>query len=313
VAKVDIASQVVRPWAHAAPAAGPSGHDASEGPLNPAHRLPEDRPSQARHVACVDCHNPHAATGRTTLAPRAPGALAGVWGIDRTGNRVEAVSYEYEVCFKCHAASANQPQARLGGTSTSAPRRQASDATNLLRVLDPVGAVSSHPVVGTRRNPALPGLLPAWSGVGSIYCGDCHASDTAASGRGPRGPHGSSYEHILERPYVTRDGTVEGDLSYGLCYKCHDARLIRLTPQQVQATPGLAPSGFPAHNSHVKRGTPCSACHNAHGSTRNAHLIDFDLNVVGPAGGLYQASGRNHGSCTLTCHDSKHDAATKSY
>ncbi len=71
---------------------------------------------------------------------------------------------------------------------------------------------------------------------------------------------------------------------------------------------------------HVVRGrTPCSACHDAHGISRtrgnsrnHSHLINFDLNIVQPAGGALGArlefvdTGRFSGSCTLVCHGVTH-------
>ena len=313
VASTDVASQVARPYAHAAPPAGPSGHDASEGPASPLHRLPEDRPSTPRHVTCVDCHDPHAAVSRTSFAPRAAGSLAGVWGIDRNGMRVDPVNFEYEVCFKCHADSANQPQARPSASMLE-PRRQLPDA-NLRRVFDPGSAASFHPVVATGRSAAVPGLLRPWIASSMVYCSDCHASDAAPGGRAPRGPHGSAYPHILERPYLTADRTAESPQAYALCYKCHDRNLFALAPASLPA--GTESSRFPSHYSHVVTyAAPCSACHDAHGVSslsgnrvNNAHLVDFDVNVVSPnrMGIRQYVSSGTGGNCSLSCHGADHD------
>jgi hypothetical protein len=68
----------------------------------------------------------------------------------------------------------------------------------------------------------------------------------------------------------------------------------------------------------VDEQTPCSACHASHGvslaagtAVNNAHLIDFDVTIVRPdARGLrqYTAGVPGTGSCTLTCHGSRHEA-----
>ncbi len=316
VTKLDVASAVKRPFAHAASTTGPSGHDLAEGP-DRAVRLPETNPSAPRHVTCVDCHNPHQATGpKATVAPGIQGAMAGAWGIDRTGARIDPAKYEYEVCFKCHADSANQPQARAS-IGTGAPRRAAIEV-NLRRVFEPSGA-SAHPVIGPGRNASVPSLMAPFTASSVIYCGDCHASnDTRASGgTGPRGPHGSIYRNLLERNYVTQDGTPESPNAYALCYKCHKRETVLSTL-----------SSFPLHANHVSPGpaaklataipTPCSACHNAHGvsslvgnQVNNAHLIDFDLNIVKPLPGQaaprYTASAGRGGSCALVCHGQTHN------
>jgi predicted CXXCH cytochrome family protein len=312
-ARLDVASQVAKPWAHAMTAGSPSVHDASEGPDQPAHTLPERRAGAPRHVACVDCHDPHAATAILGTGPRASGPLSGVWGIDRNGLRVQPVGYEYEVCLKCHGDSANQPQALPG---PGEPRRAAADA-NLRRVFDP-SSPSFHPVFAPSRSGGAPGLL---AGIGpTIRCSDCHASDASGAGA-PRGPHGSVYPHLLERGYATADGTPESPIAYSLCYKCHDrTTLFAIGPAPHsrfyrQGAPGLDAS---LHLVHVVRSAaPCSVCHDAHGvSSRagtaqaNAHLVDFDLNVVRPnASGLlrYRAVAPGTGSCALSCHGRAHD------
>jgi hypothetical protein len=315
VTSLDVASAVKRPFAHAAASVGPSGHDLAEGPDRP-QRLPETSQATPRHVTCVDCHEPHQASARkAAVAPGIQAALAGTWGIDRNGSRIDRARFEYEVCFKCHADSANQPQARAA-VGSSAPRRSTVEV-NLRRVFEPSGA-SAHPVIGPGRNPVVPSLIAPLTASSIIYCSDCHASnDTRASGgTGARGPHGSIYRNLLERNYVTQDGTPESPDAYALCYKCHRRETVLSTL-----------SSFPLHPGHVSPGpgaklatavpTPCSVCHNAHGvsalvgtTTSNAHLVDFDLNVVKPLPGeaapRYTATGGRGGSCALVCHGQTH-------
>jgi predicted CXXCH cytochrome family protein len=307
-ASTNVGREVAKTYAHAAPEFGPSGHEPGEAPNNAQASLPERRPGAARHVACVDCHDPHAATVREATAPRAKGSLAGVWGIDRNGQRVEPASFEYEVCFKCHADSANQPQAR-GPRPPSTVRRAVVDA-NLRRVFD-ASAASSHPVEGPGRNADVPSLIPPLTVTSVVYCSDCHGSDAAgAAGQDvPRGPHGSVYPQLLKRNYSTMDPSPESPSAYALCYGCH-SREVLLSDQ----------SSFRLHRKHVVDGsTPCSTCHNAHGVSavagtpiNNAHLIDFDTTVVrpGPRGlRLYTTRGYRGGTCALTCHGVPHDNA----
>jgi hypothetical protein len=151
-------------------------------------------------------------------------------------------------------------------------------------------------------NPYLPGSL--------IYCTDCHASDTgkAAGGTGARGPHGSVYAPLLERNYTTTFPAPESSQSYALCYKCHD-RNVLLSSR----------SAFAPHRKHVvDQQTPCAICHASHGVSgpaatpnANAHLIDFDIRVVGRSRSgppQYDRRGVRSGACSLTCHGSVHDA-----
>ena len=298
----DIARELAKPWSHAVPGA----HDASEGPQNAAHRLPEASVGASRHATCVDCHNPHEARPSTLSAgARLAGSLQGVWGIDDLGRRSDVAQFEYQICFKCHGDSQNQPAA-FRGAGQQPVRRAAADA-NLRRVFA-ASSPSSHPVVAPGRNPDVPSLRAPLTAASQIRCTDCHASDDGpgAGGSGPRGPHGSIHHPLLERNYSTSDLTPESPATYALCYKCH-VREVLLSPA----------SAFPLHQKHVvDQRTPCSACHAAHGVSAtagtplaNAHLVDFDLTIVRPAAGApYTSTGPRAGSCNLTCHGQRHDS-----
>ena len=301
-ARLDVAREIAKGSTHSV--GGRSVHDASEGPGVPGHRLPELSASAPRHAACVDCHEPHDANGVRAQAPLAPGALAGAWGIDTAGRRTAPVRFEYEVCFKCHADSANKQPASSG---FPASRRRIEDR-NLRRVFD-AGAPSSHPVVAAVRGGDVPSLVPPYRAGSLVYCTDCHASDdgAGAGGTGPRGPHGSMFAPLLERNYSTASPGIESPYAYALCYKCHD-RNVLLSDR----------SAFRLHRRHVvDQQTPCATCHAAHGvsatagtPTQNAHLIDFDVSVVRPSrtGALeYDRRGPRSGSCALTCHGAAHD------
>jgi predicted CXXCH cytochrome family protein len=294
-----VALDLGKPYAHSEP----GRHDPDEGPNSPRARLPEISPGARRHVACVDCHNPHAANDTPATRPFAGGALAGVWGISIDGQRVETVRYEYEVCLKCHGDSANKPQS-AGPRPPETVRRAIVDA-NLRRVFSP-SAASSHPVATPRRQASVPSLKPEWASVANITCSDCHGSD----GGGVPGPHGSSQPHLLVAEYRTADRTPESPLAFALCYKCHDrSKLLSATSNFQHARHVLG--------SAVSPPTACATCHNAHGVSeqagspaRNAHLIDFDVAVVerNSAGQrAYTSGGVASGSCALRCHGKDHD------
>ncbi|MBI3182977.1 MAG: hypothetical protein HYZ28_12645 [Myxococcales bacterium] len=326
VAQRDLSADFAKPYSHPALGHEPSSHDAAEGPGNELDALPETRATARRHVECVDCHNPHAVYSNGASRRRLPGSarsrpesglvlegdplaqgarlsrsFAGVWGIDRNGSKVDQAQYEYEVCFKCHADSANRP---LRGPSRSQGglRRPSSN----LRLATDLGAVSYHPIQGPGRNPGVPGLI-GLTETSVIYCTDCHNSDTGPGngGDGPAGPHGSSFPYLLERNLATDDFTPESEEAYALCYKCHDRGVLYSES-----------SGFP-HLAHVQRArTPCTVCHDSHGVSAlegnpasNAHLINFDLTIVQPSSGgqlNYTSMGPRRGMCSMRCHFVEH-------
>ncbi|HSN89704.1 MAG TPA: cytochrome c3 family protein, partial [Anaeromyxobacteraceae bacterium] len=247
--RADVGRDLSKPWSHAVPARGT--HDAAEGP-DGRRRLPEVSATAPRHAVCADCHDPHAANGRASLAPSAGGALEGAWGIDLSGRRVDPARFQYEVCLKCHGDSANKPQT-LRPTPPETARRALVDV-NLRRVFDP-SAPSFHPVAAPGRNPDVPGLLPPWSTASLVLCTDCHASDAGpgAGGSGARGPHGSVYPHILERDYRTADFTVESPFAYALCYKCHDREtLFAASPDPSRRSGFWSAAAGSLHRLHVR-------------------------------------------------------------
>jgi predicted CXXCH cytochrome family protein len=299
-----VGADSARPWSHASKESGahdPAGERFGSEKGGRRHGAVRGR----RHAACVDCHNPHAANGRTAGAPNANGRLAGVWGNDLSGAQVTPVKFEYEVCFKCHGDTA--PQVSMAGTGDGAVRRAVTD-TNLRLVFSP-SSPSFHPVAAPGRNPVVPSLKPPYTTASMVYCTDCHASDqsAAAGGAGARGPHGSIYPHLLERSYASADPSPESPSAYALCYKCHDRDKL-LSDE----------SSFRPHRKHVvDAAAACATCHDGHGvsqdagnSRENAHLISFNTTVVSAntAGRpVYSSDGPGTGSCNLTCHGRKHD------
>jgi predicted CXXCH cytochrome family protein len=265
-------------------------HDPTENPL-----------LMQRHVACADCHNAHAATAAVGVPPAVSGRLLGVKGLSLSGGLVAEASYEYEVCSKCHGVA--EP-------TTIGISRQ-SGTRNIQLKINPTNA-SFHPIAAPGKNPAILGLLQSYQPSSLITCTDCHNSDSWTSvGTNPRGPHGSIYEPILAAMYATNDPTAESYQNYSLCYQCHnEGYLIN----------DLART-FP-HNKHVVvQQAPCATCHDAHGSTQGAHLVDFMLRdrtgkpvVTKSLSGLLLysvGSSPGHGTCWLQCHGVNHEA--KSY
>ena len=244
--------------------------------------------ANTRHVECADCHNPHAAS--SIGIPSGP--LTMVRGINITGNEVNPITSEYEVCFRCHADSVNKPPALT-------PRVwDGIDGTNL-RLELATSNPSYHPVLGIAANTNSPSLRGMSVTPGStIDCKDCHGNDDI---NGPTGSHGSNFSPLLVRQNISRDRTPESPSAYALCYGCHNRTSI------------LANESFPLHSTHIAN-APCTACHDPHGSDR-PRLINFDASIISPnsSGELeYRSNGSGtfSGSCALSCHNRDHNPST---
>jgi predicted CXXCH cytochrome family protein len=275
-----------------------NGSKSSRHPIEIAewtHDPVESAASMPRHVTCVDCHNPHAATAKPAIPPAVPGALQGVSGVSAGGIPVREATFEFQVCSKCHGV---REPAGAGITRVEATRIVSTK-------IDPSNQ-SFHPIVTQGRNSTIKGLITPLTASSMIGCTDCHNNDDwSPNGISPRGAHASRYAPILERYYQTTDPTPESATNYDLCYKCHDRSTL------LRDGAGM----FPHYKHVVEKQAPCAACHDAHGSRRNAHLINFmtrDINgatVVTPnaAGRLeYQTTGVGRGTCYLACHGRQH-------
>lgn len=253
---------------------------------------------QSRHVECVDCHNPHAATGG---AGTPSGPLSATRGVAITGGEVKPATAEYQICFRCHADSLNKP----------APYTARQIAQTNTRLEFDTGNPSFHPVAGPGRSADVPSLISPWTTASTMKCTDCHnnSAGPGAGGSGPNGPHGSTYVPLLERQYVTADNTSESEANYALCYKCHSRTSI------------LNDESFREHDKHIRNlRTPCNVCHDPHGisatqgnPTNNARLINFNTSVVTQSSsGLlhWESTGRFSGLCYLRCHGKNHNPET---
>ena len=236
------------------------------------------------------------------------------------------VTREYQICLKCHsdyAYGSNPPMLGDSGGNTApgtndltqytnqamefqAPASHKGEVTTLDSGADAAYSTNNHrswhPVMdSTGRSAALRqaddfNWLPPFSGstnVGNqtMYCSDCHGSNTAAgtitpsggeNGK-PWGPHGSNNNFILKGDWSQNTGTGRQN---DLCFKCHD--------YDKYARRGRGRSGFGGpkdenlHSYHADKigHLRCSWCHVAvpHGWKNKAFLVN--LNDVGPEAGL---------------------------
>lgn len=264
------------------------------------HDPAESPSSMSRHVACMDCHDPHqavSASAAPAAAPAVPGPLRGAPGLTVSGSAVAAASYEYEVCLRCHGVR--------DATTTGRVVRQ--DSTRNIRTRISPSNGSFHPIADKAKAAVQGSLEPGYSTTSILYCTDCHNNEQwTPGGTSPRGPHGSSNSPLLARNYTTADRTAESAQAYALCYKCH-----------TRASYISKGSGTFLHQKHVVSvRTPCAVCHDAHGSRNNPRLIDFMLRdrtgqtVVSPSrsGRLeFVRTSAGHGRCYLTCHTENHE------
>lgn len=286
VAGADVASDIAKTYNH--PVGSYSGlHDPGESALlDPVN-------GTVRHVECTDCHDAH------TVNSGSP--LAGIEGVDVTGSWPVTVSRESELCYRCHGDSSDRP-------APSVPRVVVQSN---IRLKFQTGNISFHPVEGPRNNPDVPSLLSPWTGSSTMTCGDCHASDTAASagGSGPEGPHGSIYPHILKKSYLMGENGGYTRADYELCWQCHDPAVIE----------GDLSMG--KHNRHIGK-VGCSVCHDPHGihpgdpnadANYNRQLVNFDTTIIFPESAaipywvdLDTTPGVFRGSCYMNCHSNRH-------
>ena len=288
-----------------------------------------------RHATCVDCHDAHASQKTnsffsTLLRPSQAGAT-GVSAVDGVTVVSPAVD-QYEVCFRCHATSIGKQRLAIYGYY---PTRvdTTGDPLNLVPQLGN-SSISSHPVTHDRLSkypqPSLLKFMWDLDGrtqgriMGSrILCTDCHNSDDNREfgGKGANGPHGSQYDHILERRYeYSRVAPAAGPGStiqnllpavvdpaangpYSLCAKCHDLSNI------------LSNASFHKHSVHIQAGFSCSVCHTSHGVPHASggqfgeRLVSFDINVVARNDTSQVPISYNQasGTCTLKCHTYNHN------
>ncbi|MDH4139648.1 MAG: FG-GAP-like repeat-containing protein, partial [Coriobacteriia bacterium] len=255
--------------------------------LSNRHSPGEDSPGVGtgnRHAECADCHDPHSAVyGVHTMGENtAPGVLAGVSGVAVSNltswtapvyAEVDEVSFEYELCFRCHSSYTT------GYTgSDKALRFNALNASfhPVEAVGTNVGVWDSAFTLGTPWNPTS-GDDPDY-GVTSpkMTCTDCHASDRESE---TRGPHGSEWPTLLRGNFTSID---QADWSQaGVCWVCHD-----ISAYIVQSVTG--PSRV-NHGHFWNEGAFCTDCHDVHGSNQ-PHLLSIPYSHT-PTGGDLDLTG----------------------
>ncbi len=245
----------------------------------------------SRHVACMDCHNPHLArTGASTPGfGDTPNNVAGTWGVspnnpttnwaDVPGSsftRVNPVAEEYQLCLKCHSSyayGASPPPSHSGGITETNQARESNVNNQSYHYVEHDKTAAS----GYTPRTADPGRMMTFAtGSGltpstKINCTDCHSS---ANQSDPRGAHGSQNPYLLRGTWSTNQ--------YGNCLRCHDVKTYG--PQMQGGDPNTSgKTGFSGekpnlHVYHMSKGggvPGCQACHSAvpHGGQYKALLV----------------------------------------
>jgi predicted CXXCH cytochrome family protein len=276
------------------------------------------------HVECADCHNPHTAgnTSHTTRPPvpivgPVPPALTNTSSLYGTGgvqvtvapawpngqgtyNYLEpigvvdysklatGVSYEYQICLKCHSEYAWRNSTAPNSPSFSPPAAMTDQAREFMNT--GVGN-SFHPVAAvTGRNVGTLVTAPVnWQanrGNQTMYCSDCHNNNAAP----PQGPHGSGNDFILVVPFADTPSIANGGIEQpvnDLCFVCHDITTYRTASSTATGGTGFSmqTTNYNLHARHAYLvsntlvpspwGYKCVDCHTRipHGWNRPAMVV----------------------------------------
>ncbi|MBI4494664.1 MAG: hypothetical protein HY690_17955, partial [Chloroflexi bacterium] len=253
-----------------------------------------------RHVECEDCHNPHeaAAVSHAFGQNFAAGPQQGIWGVSATWSGsawttptydvTGRVTYQYELCFKCHSSWAfgNSPPSSPSGGFPETDQSVEFNPNN--PAYHPVAAQGKNPFQLASGTSYATSLLNGLSPSSRLVCSDCHGSETndPADARypKPKGPHGSSNPFILRGTWSRSTGVGSTD---ALCFKCHDinvyANRSNTGPPWDQRT-GFSGGGKNLHavmvggqnKAYGNAPIACMDCHIAvpHGWQRD-HLIGY--------------------------------------
>jgi hypothetical protein len=246
-----------------------------------------------KHVECADCHNVHVASAGThTLGTNTvSNAISGVSGFswaagtstnwNATGSTLTwttSVSYEYEICLRCHSR-ANSNLTNWDSTWTDV----ALEFQTTNQSYHPVfgGLPATDPGAnGSSQLPDQNRLKSPWTLGDTMYCSDCHGDD--ATSNTAMGPHGSARDMILKGYWpLNASGTaytinnLDDNL---LCRDCHVLDSASLNAVHTQ-------------NNH--KATPCYSCHIVipHGGGMSRLIGDTDGTM--PARYAYQSNKSN--------------------
>ncbi len=260
--------------------------------LRPGVAAPDSRFTDAQHVECVDCHNPHQATKANMTA--------GMRGIDLTGaiitnprndSSAAGISQQYTICLRCHGDSylTALPTPMASGQT---PKNKRTEFQTTNSAFHPIGARGRN--LSTNLNAQLTPYALSTAAV--LKCTDCH-NNNAYSGTGrvtrtagtPSGPHGSTLSSIFRANYRTAlNVTTYSNTNFTLCFRCHDETALRGSSSNFRNG-----SWQNLHNDHLVRwigntGAICASCHyNQHsnvGASNTSYVVNGTQTLSPPPG-----------------------------
>lgn len=297
-----------------------------------------------RHSACTDCHNPHsispAFASQTNSGWTASGAISGSTGVSASLSWKTPLSYEYELCLKCHSRY----------TQLLSYAKESYKKMDKAAEFDPSGA-SYHPVEAPGRNATSQlqeslngGRLWRFSVGSTIRCTNCHGnyqlvgnppSQDSPPADARLAPHASAYRGLLIANYRDRDLKPRNEpyqpSDFALCYLCH-------SEAPFTSSEGARPdTNFKYHGKHVSRiggegggsssldidvagagqgNAICAECHfRVHGTAlapwpQNQNYsrgVNFAPNVQPLPGQPAPQWSVTDRSCSLICHGKTHN------
>lgn len=293
-----------------------------------------------RHSECGDCHNSHSQNGslavETANGYAASGALTNISGVGVTGaSRTlvweDAITYEYELCYKCHSSYTVLP---------SSPRETDQSAE-----FNPANG-SFHPIEQAGKNGTtamannLGGTSPykLWNfGTGdTVRCLNCHGDYRLANPAAPPpanarlAPHANAFVGMLMNNLRDRllkssgEGYAASD--FALCYQCHaeapfkditadprDDTNFRFHGFHLNSIPNIGSGGTSIDTPGAGQGNAlCSECHyqphgqgSARGNASGSGLVNLAPDVQPNSAQIleWDPNGR---TCSLSCHGYDH-------
>jgi predicted CXXCH cytochrome family protein len=267
---------------------------------------------------CLNCHDPHGSDFHARLRKNVFDTCTSCHPSKRMQNDAATTRHgaldeaqNPRVCVACHDAHQSDYERRLVAWPPMNVCFQCHDKEQKTpagdALMDMKSWVGKHERVELRHGPVREGRCP-----------DCHE------------PHGTSDWRILKGAYPgTPYAPLQGAETYGICFRCHDSRLVLaqtlnekavsnadpskdLSPTKLPQGERLVRAGLTGfrngnenlHFRHVNKfdkGRPCRMCHDVHASENPKHI-----RTSTPFGGwefkLNYKKTTTGGSCWPGCH-----------
>lgn len=251
---------------------------------------------------CLKCHSDYAyddnniypSGTRPNLGDSGGGTTSGTNGLTQFTNQAKE--------FQAPTGHRGEVSASNTGAGTQWDGTGDNNHRSWHPVMDSTGRSLGTRSIATGANP----FMAPWNGTADVgnqtmYCSDCHGSNTANNSvvptggedGSPWGPHGSTNNFVLKGAWNAQTGGNSRDVpatdpNNGLCFKCHDFRSYADRNGNGNESGFGGPKSQNLHAFHADKigQMHCTWCHVAvpHGWKNKALLVN--LNDVGPEAGL---------------------------